>query len=277
MKIEKESKTEHGSLAKYAVGASFLLLAAILAVTLFYLSADLPSVSNHSGPQKTLKTDPPGLTFDKKEVASWNLFGTPTRSATGSYVPKTKTDLPIELLGTFLDQHSKMRWAILKEKNKEELSYELGQRIKENITITEINPHSIVINNNGTLERVSLREFSTENSKKSQVSIKSDEKANDAKDDRHVTELSTRENLLRTYRLKPVNEGSASGYIVLEKAEKIQEKFGLKPGDVILSANGYPLGEESSDMMALKAYQDLKSAEIVVKRKDQLVTVSYPP
>jgi general secretion pathway protein C len=84
--------------------------------------------------------------------------------------------------------------------------------------------------------------------------------------------------LIRQLGLQPVSEGGTEGYRIGEQAPKqLIEQVGLNQGDVVVSVNGYPLGDEESDLAALQSYLDSQAASIVVQRGEQEFTVNYPP
>lgn len=86
---------------------------------------------------------------------------------------------------------------------------------------------------------------------------------------------SNRELVLKTSGLEPVSKTNAEGYRVGKGSEEIQEKYGLKEGDVIVSANGYPLGTEIKDLLAYKSFKDAGTVNIVIVRESEEITLSY--
>ena len=85
---------------------------------------------------------------------------------------------------------------------------------------------------------------------------------------------SPKQKTLEKYGLEPVSEG-ATGYIVTKDAKDLIEKFGLNPGDIVLSVNGYPIGDNSSDTLAVKSFQDSGAASVVINQGGSLTTIEY--
>lgn len=83
--------------------------------------------------------------------------------------------------------------------------------------------------------------------------------------------------ILKQFDLYPVAQGMANGYIVGENfPERITEQAGIEIGDVIVSVNGYPVGEPDSDRLAQISFQDTMRATVVLSRKGQEVIINYP-
>ena len=97
------------------------------------------------------------------------------------------------------------------------------------------------------------------------------------RDDKGSKKDSPRSQILAKLSLVPVSEGSASGYRVTEESFRLIKKHGLEPGDIILSANGHPLGTESSDSLAFKSFQNSNKATVAVLRGSQTIYIDYKP
>lgn len=92
-----------------------------------------------------------------------------------------------------------------------------------------------------------------------------------------TTDTDERGPILKQFDLYPVTQGMANGYIVGENfPERITEQAGVEIGDVIVSINGYPVGEPDSDRLAQISFQDTMRAMVVLSRKGQEVIINYP-
>jgi general secretion pathway protein C len=78
--------------------------------------------------------------------------------------------------------------------------------------------------------------------------------------------LTQRAKILKELNLEPVNEHAAEGYRVLETPPEDKNPYGLQKGDIILSANGYPLGAKAEDVLAKQVAESLGKAQVLVVR-----------
>lgn len=77
--------------------------------------------------------------------------------------------------------------------------------------------------------------------------------------------------------LHPVSEGMPFGYIVGDRVpSEVKDNVDIVPGDIILSLNGYPLGEHSSDFLAWDSYQATQRLSVVVRRDGDEFVITYP-
>ena len=84
--------------------------------------------------------------------------------------------------------------------------------------------------------------------------------------------------LLGMYDLYPVVEGAASGYLIGERfPQEARDRVGIEPGDIVLSVNGFALGEPVSDEQAFLSAQSAKVVVIVFQRQDgSILQYTYP-
>ena len=82
--------------------------------------------------------------------------------------------------------------------------------------------------------------------------------------------------VLDKYDLTPVIEGEAQGYIIGEKFPAgMLNLSGAKPGDVIISVNGYPVGEQGNDDLALNSFRTTMKAEVLIRRGGDYFTYNF--
>lgn len=84
--------------------------------------------------------------------------------------------------------------------------------------------------------------------------------------------------ILGMYDLYPVMEGAAAGYVIGERfPRQVLEQVGLEPGSIILSVNGFAVGEPLGDEQALRSFQTTMKGAVVIQRKDgSTFTFNYP-
>lgn len=210
-------------------------------------------------------------------VQSWHLFGVYQAEAGNDRpVDAPETRLSLELLGLFQTRDRDKSSAIIAEKGKEAELFHIGDAIPGNAELEEIYADRVILRRQGRLETLRLNEIKgLPGGGVTQVT----EPAPQTQAPSPQTDLAQqRLALIRQLGLQPVSEGGAEGYRIGEQAPKqLIEQVGLNQGDVVVSVNGYPLGNEESDLAALQSYLDSQAASIVVQRGEQEFTVNYPP
>lgn len=256
-----------------------LLLAYVLAQTIWLLWYG----PNDPLPESRLQTvnvatgQAGGRELSQSQVESWHLFGVYQQEPENNkdrLVDAPDTRLQLELLGLFQTRDRGKSSAIIAEKGKDAELYHIGDGIPGNAKIEEIYADRVILRRQGRLETLRLNELSTLGGV-TQVA----EPAPQEPSPSPQTDLGQqRTALIRQLGLKSVTEGETQGYQIGAQAPKqLIKQVGLKPGDVIVSVNGHPLGNEDSDLEAMQSYQDTQAASIVVQRGDQQFTVNYPP
>lgn len=92
-----------------------------------------------------------------------------------------------------------------------------------------------------------------------------------------VADMGRRASMLAYLDVRPVTEGQANGYVIGEGFPKeTMEKTGVAPGDIVVSVNGYAVGEEVSDTLAWNSVRASDTATIVIRGKEGEFMVYYP-
>lgn len=77
--------------------------------------------------------------------------------------------------------------------------------------------------------------------------------------------------------LYPVSETLPEGYLVGSGfPPEGTEQTGIKPGDIIVSVNGYPVGEASSDYLVWLSFRSTHKAAVLVRNEEGEFFVHYP-
>lgn len=203
------------------------------------------------------------------------LFGLPiTPSNSHPSTVKKQTTLPATLIGTFKSDADGESRAIIALADSDPQIYKTGSKISRSAFVKSISKETILISNKGQLEVLSLPPFDlnkksySENIKLAQRTAPKTE--NEPKETPH-------RKILDQLNLRPVSENTASGYEVTKNSSQLINQYKLKPGDIIVSANGFPLGTAEDDNLALKSFEKLKRATITISRGDTQISVEYPP
>ncbi len=281
-----------------------LLAALLLAVWLAWWVAD--SVWLFVSGPVTVSTEPPlpvievarkgqSGSIDSDRIRSWEVFGTPGANTSVVAVESAPdTRLRLELLGLFQHPDSVQAGAIIAEQGKEGELFRVGSRVPGNATLDEILADRVILLRAGQREALRLKEPEL-------GGVEQTSEASAARPQR----LDRRQNLpgrptVETLPAQPQMQNNASedlsaqrvmiiqqmglvpadgeGYLIGAGAPaELLQQVGLRPGDVIVSVNGQPLGEEGSDIAALQEFRNSGAASIVVQRGAQRFTVNYPP
>lgn len=237
-----------------------------------FFSSDLQS-STSAPPKMTPVDTDDNLVYGVKDIHSWKIFGSYKDSNTSHHNNIEKTNLSIKLFGTFFNESEVLSAAIMSMNKEPPVLVAKNSDISTNIILKEINAQSVIIDNNGRLEKVELSDFESVAGLVSNENNPQPGSDQDSQDKN--TPKTARERALEKYGLEPVAEGSASGYRITEEAKELIEKFNLNPGDIILSVNGYPVGENDSDTLAIKSFQGSGSASVAVNQKGKTTVIEY--
>ncbi|WP_101676382.1 type II secretion system protein N [Alloalcanivorax mobilis] len=233
------------------------------------------NIPNRSLPSSHQILTSEARSISEKEIRSWNIFGAYSMASTDAEAENTapETNLSFKLLGVFENLTAKFSSAIISVGDKDIDLYRPGEDLERGIALKSVYGDRVVIDNKGRLETLYLVSFDSLPG----VSISDTRKTHQEQTNSPQEEktLTGRENVLQKYGLKPVSTSSAEGYIVQEDAKDLKENFGLATGDIIKSANGFPIGTDDSDVLAMKSFQDSGSATIVIDRKGQQIIVNY--
>ncbi len=248
-----------------------VLLAQVLARTIWVvLAGPLEPVALAPGMtvvQVTEQHQVAGL--NQATVASWSLFGVPKKVASPSGEDAPETRLNLTLLGVFAQTDSKMAGAIIQANSRDSKLYHPGDELPGRATLYKVYPDKVLLKRMGVVEALSF-----ENNKLG-GSVKATKKVVPPPSSSVQQQRSM---VINQLALAPVKPGYASGYKVTKGiAPTIQNAVGLKPGDVILSVNGLPIGTGQADQAAIQSFYDRGKASVRIKRGGSQITLVYPP
>ena len=253
---------------------SLISLAAVITFTNYqFFSGSLESVTlADTKPRKAPVSSSSTAALSEAQVRSWRLFGEFEGTEKRPDLEElSESDLSITLLGTFLNKNTQASSAIVSVDGDLPRIVKSNSEITSNVIIKKIFPDRAVISNRGQLEVIKLSDYaSMDGAVATKASYQGD---TTGKPDDNATRT-PKQKTLEKYGLEPVSEG-ATGYKVTEDAKDLIEKFGLNPGDIILSVNGYPVGDNSSDTLAVKSFQGSGSASVVINQGGSMTTMEY--
>lgn len=239
--------------------------------------------------------------LDVAEIAALHLFGeasdTPAESLAGNYTaPETR--LQLELLGVFQSEAGDTSAAIVAERNKPGILYQVGDKMPGNAVLTEVFVDRIVLRRGSVYETLRFSEESAllasneaaspEDSRVQNASfgqrqpLGTPTTGRDARNGTATTSRGSIREFVTGYRqqlqedpdkalasigLTPVAAGQSKGYKLGNLANSPQlRSTGLQPNDVILSVNGQPVGDVQQDQMQLDNVLSQGTARLEVQR-----------
>lgn len=245
--------------------------------------------------------------FQPDMAREWHLFGevpvapvAPVDEAANA--PQTR--LALQLLGTFGTRDEKLAGAVIAEKGREGELYRVGASVPGGATLEKVEGQQVFLRFRGQLETLGFDAISSGDDGMAGTSLPTapEGNANMLSGFRAVREGVTRpatgtsapvgggrdlfnrfESRFRTdpngalgeFGLNPAPTGN--GYQVGNGAEsEAMRKLGLRPGDVILSVNGNPLGDTQRDAKLIDQVRASGEARVEIRRGSQTFTVNYP-
>jgi general secretion pathway protein C len=228
-------------------------------------------------------------------IRSWEVFGNAERIEQVVAVTEAPdTRLRLELLGLFQHPESALASAIIAEQGRDGELFRVGDRVPGNATLEEILPDRVILLRAGQREALRLREPDASSlaapapatpaavarpnrlDRRPGVQVPRVETVQPevmAADDGDLG--SQRSMIIQQLGLAP---SGSEGYLIGASApQELLQQVGLRPGDVIVSVNGFTLGDEGNDIAALQEFRNSGAASIVVQRGVQRFTVNYPP
>jgi general secretion pathway protein C len=249
------------------------------------------------------------------DVVSRNLFGVADANAQPlqNRVTAVETRLPLELQGVFVAEVVSDSAAIVAQKGKPGVLYNIGEMLPGNAELLEVHPNHIVLRRAGSKETLTFPEVSAQLvadvgsnpltinsnvpgnvSDRSGIANRSSRNLTGRRRSSGETPPTNPRDIVSNYReridsdpkaalsdlgVTPVTDGASSGYRLGNLADSpYLSQTGLQPGDVIVSVNGRPVGDISQDRMEIDNVLAQGSARLEVKRGTRrfFVTASLP-
>ncbi len=262
-------------LRRAMLSALVIGLAGILVQTTLFMIQG-PAVASSPTPQKmralvASKADDPRGQADAQQ---WHLFGryegATDQGVNANIFSGRETELELALLGIFHQAQNKaQRWVIIAPPDEPNLLYGPGDTLPGGAILEAIHPDHAVLRHDGVSERLSLVVMEAMGGIEDVASEDDDTGQGDEK------LLTQRAKILDELNLEPVNEQAAEGYKVLEAPPADKNPYGLQKGDIILSANGYPLGTMADDILAKRVADRRGSAQVIIVRGSSQIQIDY--
>ena len=292
--------------ARAATPAKWLIvlgMAYSLAGTVLFVAAprEAASVQPRNTVEKVSRDDRPGA--DLESIVGANLFGLagarPSEAAAAAASASlVDTRLPLVLHGVFVAETPEASTAILARKGRSEELYHIGDSVPGNATLDAVFLDHVLLRRGRSLERLAFPKSDGNIAIPSPRAEPAQAGSLDARAllaqsgsppsrmpaGRIATERSPEE-MAEKYReklkvdprgalgelgLTPVGGDGPAGYRLDRLAQSpYLRQTGLRPGDVILSINGQPLGDVEHDRLELDNVLERGSARLEVQRGER--------
>lgn len=221
--------------------------------------------------------------IDSSILLTQSLFGKHDTSRPTQQVMKNveapKTKLQLQLKGVFTSERESESSAIVAERGRKGEYFKIGDRLPGNAELVAVYSDRILLKRNGRLETLSFEDAIQ--AKNGIAKVKTPVNRSQVSSPRQFVDVAEKrlaENpstALASVGLKPVKAGSASGY-VYDGNNPMLAGMNLKPGDVVRSVNGNPLGDINKDKALLKQLYQEGSLEVEVERDGTSFYINYP-
>jgi len=223
-------------------------------------------------------------------ILAKNLFGeagaTPDTNGHDDELT-VQTRLPLDLQSVFVadDIQADPSAAIVAQRGKAGLLYRVGDKLPGNATLVEVRTDRIILRRAGTRETLMFPKAKVQ--LVTRIFDANDESTGDpdrsSNDGLTIQEIERGQtSLIETFReklatdasatlselgIEPVDNAGAGGYRIADVGQSpYLRQTGLQAGDVILSVNGRPVGDISSDQLEIDNIMAQGSARIEVQR-----------
>lgn len=299
------------TLVSVAIVVLLSLSLANVALLIFEEVEAAPTTSSDSTQTSTSNTQPK----KNYGLAALDLFGSVAEIEQPKVVDAPKTKLNLDLQGVFIAEDVSESTAIVAQKGKSGELYRIGDKLPGNATLHEVLDDHVLIKRGARIEKLSFLDSplagqfqsvsspsntepatpsNTPSARLQQVRERISKRSQEASDARlkRQQQGSTLKSQIAAYQqrldtepeavlsdlgLSAVSAGEASGYkIGSEVSQAILRQSGLKQGDVIMSINGKPVGNVSSDKELVNQAVAGKRVRVEVQRDTRRFFVTVP-
>lgn len=208
-----------------------------------------------------------------EQIEAWRLFGSYQNDALAPDRPIPETEIELKLLGVVDNHVSGDGWAIIQTGGGPPKLFRAGEKINAKVNIKDILSGYVLLQRGRRLERLSLLPWGDTKSVQGVGSLKGNGNAATVEKDTKLEKAHGK--LVSSLGLEPVSPGTANGYRLANENGRLAEKYDMKEGDVVVSANGYPLGTFKDDQMAYASVRQSGTGKIVIRRGTDEYRLEY--
>jgi len=208
-------------------------------------------------------------------IAGYEFFGRPDNQVGVADVVRRsapETGLRLRLEGVLVGQRPEDSGAIVAGSNGETEYYRVGDQLPGNAELAEVEAGRILLRRGGRYESLAFEEQIETGALVAEEPVQTAESPDTYLEDARARLDSEGVAALATYGLQPAED--RSGY-VYDGSNAMLNAVNLRPGDIITSVNGQPLGDIEQDKQLLDSWRSLPQLDIEIERDGTLLTVSY--
>lgn len=224
-------------------------------------------------------------------LASLDLFGSAASapSAPTEEINAPKTRLRLLLMGVFVAADKSQSSAIIAEQGRDGEFFKVGDRVQGRALLSQVYEDKIILDNNGKFETLTFEESQaalkgiTANAapKKS----KNKPLANKKEFRKELMKIRTADQFVEFARdqlqdpqqaMKNLGITPTAGGYIISPSSTMLLSIGMKPGDKLVSVNGYPLGDPEQDKALIDEVYASGNASLVIERGSRRMTINHP-
>ena len=208
-------------------------------------------------------------------IAGYEFFGRPDNQVGVADVVRRsapETGLRLRLEGVLVGQRPEDSGAIVAGSNGETEYYRVGDQLPGNAELAEVEAGRILLRRGGRYESLAFEEQIETEALVAEEPVQTAESPDTYLEDARARLDSEGVAALATYGLQPAED--RSGY-VYDGSNAMLNAVNLRPGDIITSVNGQPLGDIEQDKQLLDSWRSQPQLDIEIERDGTLLTVSY--
>lgn len=227
------------------------------------------------------------------DIASWHLFGD---AADVPVVPQEEISAPetrlrLVLMGVFMSPNKEQSSAIIAEQGREGEFFLVGDRVQGRARLAQVYEDKVILDNSGKLETLTFEDAAKgassgfKSAPKKATPKRSNGKRTNKDFRKKLTKIRTPEDFVKFAKDELESDPyqamenvglkqSGDGYEVTENASMLKN-LGMKPGDKLISINGQPLGDPTSDKELIDEVYAQGNARIEVERDGRRFVVNH--
>ncbi len=229
--------------------------------------------------------------LDVSVVIDAHLFGQAGKSAPKRtrMVDAPETKLNLELVGVYFAEDKQKTLAIIGAKGSDHTVYGVGATLPGAATVEEIHADKVLLRRDGRLEVLKLRKDAQKGESLTKAKPKSDDRKSrrvDYRANRQLSKMLGRYqrkvrsdpmSLSELVQVEPARQGeSIVGYKIRPgKDPRLLGRFGLRPGDVVVSVNGVSLSGPEGMSMITGELMNAENVNLEVLRAGRKLAFLY--
>lgn len=196
--------------------------------------------------------------------------------------PASSPPIPMELIGrrllaTFQVDDTELASAVIYTEGYGAYRYRVGGELPEGATLVAIDPDSVLLEQDGRLFSVAMDLTVASSFGSDEGTVILDTELEDAAPEYFSRFSEEARKFIEQFDLRPVRENFPEGYIIGDKFTELGVDYlGIQPGDIVISVNGYPVGEYESDYLVWLSFRSTQKASVVIRGEQGEFTIHYP-